>query len=172
MGFFGKLGQAAVASAALALVVACGSNGDGSSSTSADLPDTGKLADAPAADESEAACKHLTEGEITEAIGPNDGGQHDYLLGGCVWKATSGPKDGLVEAIFATVLPQGQYEAVAEIGEPVEGFGAGATYATLHGELWFPCRNGDFCGVKVDISDSDKREDVAMRLGRVLQGRV
>ena len=77
-----------------------------------------------------------------------------------------------MEAISATVLSKDEYEAVAEVGEPVTGSADGATYDTIHGELWFPCRSGDFCGIKVNISDPGKRKDVAIRLGKVLRGRV
>ena len=172
MGFVRKLGQVAIVGGALALLVACGSGDDPGPTNPGGLPGTATglpTADAPAQD---AECGRLTEGDVAEAIGPNDGGQHDYLLGGCVWTSTAGEKDGLVEAVHATVLPADQYEAVAEIGEPVSGFGDGATYADLHGELWFPCRSGDFCGIKAKISDPDRREEIAMRLGKALQGRV
>ncbi|WP_157228745.1 hypothetical protein [Nocardia brevicatena] len=114
----------------------------------------------------------LTDSEVAQEIGPHDGGQHDYLLGGCVWSSTAGEKDGLVEAIHATVLPAAQYEIVAEVGGTVSGFGTEATYANLHGELWFPCHSGDFCGIKANISDPDRRQDVALRLGKVLQNRA
>ncbi len=62
------------------------------------------------------------------------------------------------------------YEAVAEIGETVEGFGDGATYAGLHGELWFPCGDGDYCGVKGGISDGDERT-ITLALGALLRDR-
>ena len=117
-------------------------------------------------------CERLTRSEVADVIGPNDGGQHDFLLGGCVWTATSGAKDGMVEAIHATVLAEAEYEAVAEVGEPVSGSAEGATYDATHGELWFSCRSGDFCGIKVRIGDSDRREEAATRLGTVLQGNV
>ncbi|MEV6815151.1 hypothetical protein [Micromonospora sp. NPDC051296] len=173
MKIFRKLGQVAVVGGALALVVACGSDDGPSSSNPAGPPGTAtELPATDAAPLQDGECGRLPEGDVAEAIGPNDGGQHDYLLGGCVWTSTAGETEGLVEAIHATVLPAGQYEAVAEAGEPVSGFGDGATYADLHGELWFPCRSGDFCGIKANISDPDRREEVAMRLGKVLQGRV
>lgn len=122
----------------------------------------------PGSDES---CKFLTQEEVASAIGPNDGGKHDYTFGGCVWVASSA-KDGFSEAIYASVLPKDQYEAVAETGEPVSGFVEGATYATMHGELWFPCRKGDYCGVKVRTASSDGREETALRLAKAMQGRV
>jgi hypothetical protein len=165
-----KLGQVAVGGA-LAMVVACGSDGGSSSSTSAENPGTDDAASA-LTEAKGGECERLTKSEVEEVIGPNDGGQHDYLLGGCVWTATSGAKDGLVEAIFATVLPKAQYEAVAEVGEQVSGSADGATYDSIHGELWFPCKNGEFCGIKVNIDDPDKRKEVALRLGKILQGRV
>jgi hypothetical protein len=164
-----RLGQVAIVGGALAMVVACGSDGGSSSPTSAKTPDDSVGAVTQANGDE---CGRLTKSEVSEVIGPNDGGQHDYELGGCVWTATSGAKDGLVEAIHATVLPKAQYQAVAEIGEPVSGFGDGATYDSGYGELWFPCRSGDFCGIKASIGDPDKRKDVALRLGKTLQGHV
>jgi hypothetical protein len=174
-----KLGQAAIIGGALAMVVACGTDGGssstsagGSSSTSADAAGQADDAVSSLTEAQGDECERLTQSEVADVIGPNDGGQHDFQLGGCVWTATSGAKDGIVEAIHATVLPKDQYEALAEVGESVSGSAAGATYATTYGELWFPCRSGDFCGIKVNISDSDKREEVATRLGTVLQGHV
>ncbi|MEU2612983.1 hypothetical protein ABZ570_15595 [Micromonospora sp. NPDC007271] len=164
-----KLGPVAVVGLALALVVGCGSDGGSSSPESAQSAGTDDSATTQAKGDE---CGRLTKSEVTEAIGPNDGGQHDYQLGGCVWTATSGAKDGIVEAISATVLTKPEYEAVAEVGEQVNGSAEGATYDTMHGELWFPCRSGDFCGIKVNISDPDKRREVALRLGKSLQGRV
>ncbi|MET8908900.1 hypothetical protein [Micromonospora sp. NPDC004551] len=167
-----KLAPVAIVAGALALVVACGSDGGSTSSGPADSSGTADDAVSAVTEAKGGECERLTASEVTEVIGPNDGGQHDYALGGCVWTATSGAKDGLVEAISATVLSKNEYEAVAEVGEPVTGSADGATYDTIHGELWFPCRSGDFCGIKVNISDPDKRKDVATRLGKVLQGRV
>lgn len=172
MGIFRTLGQFAIVGCALAAVVSCGSGDDSGSTASADLPGTATALPGEIAPAQGDECDLLPESEVVQAIGPHDGGQHDYQLGGCVWSSTAGEKDGLVEAIQATVLPAAQYEDVAEIGEPVSGFGAGATYANLHGELWFPCRSGDFCGIKADISDPDRRQDVALRLGKVLQSRA
>lgn len=166
-----RLGQVAIVGGALAMVVACGSDGSSSSPASGETPGTDDFASAVTQAKGD-ECERLTKSEVSGVIGPNDGGQHDYQLGGCVWTATSGAKDGLVEAIHATVLPKAQYEAVAEIGEPVSEFGDGATYDSGYGELWFPCRSGDFCGIKANIDDPDKRKDVALRLGKILQGRV
>ncbi|MFG3601595.1 hypothetical protein [Micromonospora chersina] len=166
-----RLGQVAIVGGALAMVVACGSDGGSSSPTSAKTPGADDFASAVTQAKGN-ECERLTKSEVSEVIGPNDGGQHDYELGGCVWTASSGAKDGLVEAIHATVLSKAEYEAVAEIGEPVSGFGDGATYDDGHGELWFPCGSGDFCGIKAKISDPDKRKDVALRLGKSLQGHV
>ncbi|MEV0429480.1 hypothetical protein [Micromonospora sp. NPDC050495] len=172
MGMFRKLAQVALVGGALTLVVACGSDGGPAASGPVRVPAAGdEAADAgTGADGDE--CGRLPANEVAEVIGPNDGGQHDYALGGCIWTASSGPKDGIVEAVSATVLPKEQYEAVADAGSPVSGSADGATYNDIHGELWFPCRSGDFCGIKVSISDPDKRKDAALRLGKVLQGKV
>ncbi|MBQ1024900.1 hypothetical protein [Micromonospora sp. C95] len=168
METLGRLARAAVLGGALAMLVACGSDAGSGSSTpeaveSVTAPDdaAGSLTE-PEGEE----CARLTTDEVADVIGAHDGGQHDYQLGGCVWTATSGG-----QAIHATVLSKDEYEAVAEIGEPVSGSADGAVYDDIHGELWFPC-GGDFCGIKADIGESDRRKDVALRMGTLLQGRV
>ncbi|MFJ2031584.1 hypothetical protein [Streptosporangium sp. NPDC087985] len=164
-----KFTLAAILGIALTLVAACGGGGDSDGSTSVGLPGV----EAPAGEDSGSSdsCKFLSKEEVAEAIGPHDGGRQDYTFGGCVWTASSA-KDGINEAIFATVLPKAQYESVAEIGEPVSGFVDGATYDETHGELWFPCRGGDYCGIKVGTASPDGRQETALRLGKILQGRV
>ncbi|GAA2071467.1 hypothetical protein [Actinomadura alba] len=175
MKLFSKMAHAAILGSALALVVACGGGDSGSVS----LPGKGGVPSAGGAGaegpEDSESCKRLTKEEVAEAIGPNDGGKHDYTFGGCVWTATSakeGAPEGFTEAIFASVLPKDQYESVAEIGEPVSGLADGATYSANHGELWFPCRSGDFCGIKVRTASSDDRQETAIRLGKLLQSRL
>lgn len=172
MGMFRKLAHVTLVAGTLTLVVACGSDGGAPPSGRADVPGAGNEAADDVAEAKGDECGRLPANEVTDVIGPNDGGQHDYTLGGCVWTATSGPKDGLVEAVSATVLPKEQYEQVADAGGPVSGSAEGATYNDIHGELWFPCRDGDYCGIKVSVSDPDKRKDAALRLGKVLQGKV
>ncbi len=167
-----RLGQVATIGGALAMVVACAPAGGSSPSTSADTPGQAEDSVSGVTEAKNDECERLTQSEVADVIGPNDGGQHDFLLGGCVWTATSGAKDGMVESIHATVLGEAEYEAVAEVGEPVSGSAEGATYDAIQGELWFPCRSGDFCGIKVRIGDSDRREEAATRLGTVLQGNV
>ncbi|GII57253.1 hypothetical protein Pth03_56420 [Planotetraspora thailandica] len=170
MGVFRKFTHAAIVGGALALIAACGGGGDSGGSSPVNLPSAVGLPGGEGSDSSE-SCKFLTEEEVTQAIGPNDGGQQDYTFGGCVWTASSA-KDGINEAIFAAVLPKAQYESVAEIGDPVSGFVDGATYAELHGELWFPCRGGDYCGIKARTADSDGRQEIALSLAKLLQSRV
>jgi hypothetical protein len=175
---FTKFAHAAILGSALALVMACGGGGSGDPSP-VGLPGTGGLPSAGGAGaegpDSSDNCKRLTKDEVAQAIGPNDGGKHDYTFGGCVWTATSakeGAPEGFTEAIFAAVLPKDQYDSVAEIGEPVGGIVDGATYSSTHGELWFPCRGGDFCGIKVRTASSDNRQEIAVRLAKLLQSRV
>ncbi|GAA4574423.1 hypothetical protein [Planotetraspora kaengkrachanensis] len=169
MNVFRKFTQAAILAGALALVTACGGGGSGDSSP-VSLPGVNAPAGEGSGD-SDASCDFLTKDEVADVIGPNDGGQHDYTFGGCVWTASSA-KDGFNEAIFAAVLPKAQYESVAEIGEPLSGFVEGATYDATHGELWFPCRGGDYCGIKVRTASSDGRQEAGLRLAEILQGRV
>jgi hypothetical protein len=117
-------------------------------------------------------CELFTDDEIAEHIGAHDGGQQDYLFGGCVWSSTEFTTEGFIPAIHVAVLTEEMYDLVAEIGDPVDELGAGATYAPLYGELWFPCGDGRFCGVKAAIATSDEREVIAMEVGRAMQQRV
>ncbi|WBB50584.1 hypothetical protein O3597_09025 [Verrucosispora sp. WMMA2044] len=170
MEILSRLVKAAIVGAALATLVACGGEAGTGSSTPGDKPGDARTADDAAGSLTEPEgdeCERLTTDEVADAIGAHDGGQHDYQLGGCVWTATSGG-----QALHASVLSKDEYEAVAEIGEPVSGSAEGAVYDDTHGELWFPCGGGEFCGIKADIGDSDRRKEVALRMGTVLQGRV
>lgn len=118
-----------------------------------------------------AECALLTDDEVEEAIGPHDGGGQDFMLGGCIWRATES-SDDFVPAIHVAIVPADVYDSLAEIGDPVDGFGDGATYAELHGELWFPCRDDQFCGLKAHIAESDEREQTALALGRLVEDRA
>lgn len=173
-----------VPGAVLVLVVACGNGaGPGGSdegadagtqaSTETDAPTEAPDGAGPATGTVSGleACDLLTDDEVTEAIGPHLAGEHDYLLGGCIWEAETPTESGLTEAIHATVLPRGEYEMVADIGEPIDGYGEGATYDDITGELWFPCLGGDFCGIKAGIGDSDGRQAAAERLAQSILGR-
>ncbi|NLU78561.1 hypothetical protein HCA58_09240 [Micromonospora sp. HNM0581] len=165
-----RLVQAAVLGAMLTMLMACGYDAGSDSSTSSESPDAvGAVDDAPGSltEPEGAECERLSADEVAEAIGAHDGGQHDYQLGGCVWTADSGGA-----AIHASVLSKDEYEAVAEIGEPVSGSADGAVYDDIHGELWFPCGSGMYCGVKADIGESDRRKEVALRMGALLQDRM
>jgi hypothetical protein len=70
------------------------------------------------------------------------------------------------------VLTADEYEAIAEIGDPVAGFGDGATYAELHGELWFQCRGEMFCGVKSRTAEGETRQGFAEQLATAVKGRA
>lgn len=169
---FQKLLQAVAVSGVLAITLAaCGSSDDGAGSPR--LGDVGQenASDATGDSGRPAECELLTEKEVTDVIGPNDGGAQDYVFGGCVWTASS-RKDGFAESVTVAVLESGEYEAVAEVGEPVDGFGDGATYAEMHGELWFPCQGGKFCGVKAGTADGDTRQGFAEQLARAVMDRV
>lgn len=156
--------HALVLTAALAMGAACG--GSGSEPTG---PDGGTGAPE---DGGEAACELLTDDEITETIGEHDGGQHDYAFGGCVWSAKAPVQDGFTEQIHATVLSADLFRDLAgiEVGDPIAGFGEGATYSPRHGQLWWQC--GDqWCGVKVAVVLGDEIEEIARRLARSLDSR-
>ncbi len=100
-------------------------------------------------------CDLFTGDEITAVIGPHDGGQQDFQLGGCVWTATTADADGFTPAIQATVTEPDLYEMVAESGEPVEWLRRLApAYAGVYGEFGFTAiATGTCCGVKGDIAD-------------------
>lgn len=117
-------------------------------------------------------CSLFTGDEVEAVIGPHDGGQQDFQLGGCVWTAGAADSGGYTPRVQATVADQGIYEAVAEPGDPVDGFGDGATYDTIYGELWFPCANGQWCGVKADLADGDERRTATLALGTLLRDRA
>lgn len=159
-----KLAGSVITSGALALALtACGASDD-------DGGGVGPLGQ-PEQSDRPSACDLLTADEVTDVIGAHDGGAHDYLFGGCVWTATSG-EDGFTPSIHVAVLPPDQHEALAEPGDPVPTFGDGATYADLHGELWFPCQSDKFCGVRVSTPDGDTRQGFAEKLAKAVQGRV
>lgn len=160
--------QALVLGAALAAGAGCGDSGGGPTGArnGADVPTS------IGGPDGEPACKLLTGAEVTEAIGAHDGGQHDYAHGGCVWSANAPLKDGFTQQIHAAVLSEDRYHQLAgiEIGDPIDGFGDGATYSPTYGQLWFPC--GDqWCGIKAAIADGDEREQIAQRLARSLDSR-
>lgn len=123
--------------------------------------------DANRADE----CALLTESEVTQVIGPNDGGADDMAFGGCRWTASSS-KDGFTESVHVAVLTADEYEQLAEIGDPVAGFGDGATYADLHGELWFHCRGDKYCGVKARTAEGESRQGFAEQLAKAVLDRA
>ncbi|RBM18957.1 hypothetical protein [Streptomyces sp. PT12] len=152
---------------ALTFATACG--GDDSSSDNGS--DSGNGSGAGSDSGENALCDTLTDEEITDAIGEHEPGTHDYVFGGCVWTASAADADGFTASIHAAQLPADQYESVAEIGEPIDGFGEGATYDDIHGELWFPCGDA-FCGIKAGTADSGPRQDIATRLAQSLRDRV
>jgi hypothetical protein len=172
MRFRNVLTALAVSSLCVITLTACGgSDDDGGNQVGAG--DAGQENAQAAGEDSDrpAECELLTGDEVTDVIGPHDGGAQDYVFGGCVWTASSG-EDGFTESVAVAVLETDEYEALAEEGEPVEGFGDGATYAEMHGELWFPCQDGKFCGVKARTADGDTRQGFAEQLARTVMARA
>jgi len=118
-------------------------------------------------------CSLLTDAEVTAAIGPHGAPEMDMLFGGCAWHAQVPPtENGFRPGVVVAVVPAVAYEQVAHVGEPVDGFGAGATYDSTWGELWFRCRGDMHCGLKIDISDPDERAATARRLGLLVKSRA
>jgi len=161
--------QAAAVGGVLAIALAaCGDSDDGGASPL--IP--GDTAQENAQDtDRPAECALLTESEVTKVIGPHDGGADDMVFGGCVWTASSS-KDGFTESVHVAVLTADEYDMVAEVGDPVAGFGDGATYAELHGELWFHCRDDKFCGVKSGTAEGEPRQGFAEQLAKAVLGRA
>ncbi|MGH8284424.1 MAG: hypothetical protein ACRETT_01495, partial [Steroidobacteraceae bacterium] len=98
----------------------------------------------------------------------------DLHFGGCAWFAQvpPDPDTGFRPSVVVAVIPGMVYEQVAHVGEAVEGFGAGATYDSTYGELWFQCRASMHCGLKIGISDPDERAAAARRLGLLVKDRA
>ncbi|QDH71094.1 hypothetical protein [Marilutibacter alkalisoli] len=117
-------------------------------------------------------CKLLRDSEIEAVIDEHTPGRQDLLFGGCIWPSKTTLSDGRPEAIHAAVLSEGEYRQLAEIGEPIDGFGEGATWAELYGELWFRCAGGRYCGIKVVTASSEYRREHAEGLARALGSRV
>ena len=160
---------------ALVLLAGCG-GGDSSESASAD-------SDSDAGSSELDRCGLLTEGEIAEAIGAHEPGNsslsNEWGTQSCRWTATrahtvEGYPDGWHEAIEvaafnATGVPLVRQQVK---GEPLAGFVPGATYDQTHGELWFDCGDGRLCVVKAHTISGDGREEIAMRLARLVESRL
>lgn len=86
-----------------------------------------------------------------------------------MWSAKTPDQDGWTNQIHASVLPEDLYRTVAEIGDPVDGFGEGATYKANYGELWFRCSD-EWCGVNAAVIN-DQIEQIAKRLAHLLDSR-
>lgn len=161
---FTKVAQAVVLSAVQAIGAGCG-DGDGGEADADNGVAGPHLSGKP---KGEPACELLTHAEISGAIGEHDGGQTDIAYGGCVWTGTTPLEAGFTEQVSISVVPENRYRRLAEIGDPIAGFGEGATYAPGHGELWFRC-GADWCGVKVTAAG--EIEEIATRLAHSLDGR-
>jgi len=75
-------------------------------------------------------------------------------------------------SVVVAVVPGFAYEQVAHVGEAVDGFGAGATYDSTYGELWFRCRASMHCGLEIGINDPGERAAAARRLGLLVKDRA
>ena len=117
------------------------------------------------------ACALLTDAEVTEALGPHGPPQRDPGFGGCVWYGATN-EAGYSNKVAVAVVPSFVYEQVAEIGEPIEGFGSGATYAEIRGELWFRCQTDKHCGIQLILPSGKDRAAEARRLGRLVKSRA
>lgn len=160
---------------ALALLTACGGG------ASADSDTAGSPS---AASEGELdRCALLTDDEIAEAIGPHDSGSsslsNEWGTQSCRWTATraqtvEGFPDGWHDAIEvaafdATAVPLIRQQVR---GDPMAGFVEGATYDRTYGELWFDCPHGRLCVVKARTNSSDRRDQIAAQLARLVESRL
>ncbi len=128
-------------------------------------------------------CALLTHAEIEGAIGPHKGGStelgNEWGLQSCRWTATAAQKvegspagwfDAIEVAVFdAARTPWARQQAK---GMPVGGFVKGALYDGSYGELWFACAGDRFCVVKARTASGAKREQIANRLARLVEGRL
>jgi hypothetical protein len=155
----------AVATAALAFGAGCGGDSDSEGATGAGGDPSG--AGVPPVGE---ACDLLAEDEVTEAIGEHDGGQPDYAYGGCLWSAMTADANGWTNRIRAAVLPEDVYRQLVDPDPgrrlPIDGFGEGATYDNLNGELWFRC-DDQWCLVAAE-TNAGPREQIARQLASSL----
>jgi hypothetical protein len=161
--------------AAFALLAGCGGNG------ADDFADD----DAPPAATAAAGTDHcalLTDAEVTEAIGPHGGGrtgEGEWGNMGCRWTATtvqdvSGFPDGWRDAVEVAVFDENRTAWARDqaTGSPVPGFVDGALFDESYGDLWFPCAAGRMCVVKARTASGDRRQEIALRLARLVNGRV
>lgn len=160
---------------ALVLLTGCG-GGDSSESASADSESSAGSSELD-------RCGLLTEGEIDGAIGPHESGSsslsNEWGTQSCRWTATrahtlEGYPDGWHEAIEVAAFDATGVPLVRQQvrGEPVAGFVPGATYDQTYGELWFDCGDGRLCVVKAHTISGDGREEIAMRLARLVESRL
>lgn len=129
-------------------------------------------------------CALLTDDEVEMAVGGHDGGktglENTWGLGSCRWKATAAQvmeayPDGWFDAIEVGVFDEEPVKSWARQeaeGEPVDGFVQGALYDSTWGQLWFNCAGDRFCVVFVSTASGDKREQVAVRLARLVESRL
>jgi hypothetical protein len=128
-------------------------------------------------------CALLTDDEIGEAIGPHNSGSsslsNEWGTQSCRWTATraqtiEGFPDGWHDAIEVAAFDAAAVPLIRQQvrGEPMAGFVEGATYDNTYGELWFDCPHGRLCVVKVHTASSDRREQTATQLARLVESRL
>jgi len=127
-------------------------------------------------------CALLTDNEVDAAIGPHRSGRNDltnqWTLQSCRWVATTAQKaeaypngwfDHVEVAVFDSLRTSWAREQAR--GEPVSGF-EGALYDSSSGEVWFPCARGRYCVVKAGTASGRNREQIAIRLGQLVEKRL
>ena len=127
-------------------------------------------------------CALLKDDEIEKAIGAHEPGYSgvNNLWGNnsCRWvaktapaqKAPEGWRDSIELAVFEGSMrswAQGQAH-----GEPVSGIAKNAQWDRTQAEMWFECAGGRICVVKVRTAASKQRQETAMQLTRLADGRL
>ena len=126
-------------------------------------------------------CELLTDDEIRDAIGPHQVGKRWSQLFGrlesCRWTATTAQQieghPNWFDSIEVVVYEKNpEYWARQAKGDPVKGFAEGALYDRSYGDLWFNCPSGRFCVVKMNTAAGETREQIALRLARLVERRL
>lgn len=130
-------------------------------------------------------CTLLSDAEVTAAIGAHDGGSRGSLerpnawgSESCRWTATASRdidgygrwSDAIEVAVFDKAR-EDYYRDQAE-GEIVPGLGELALYDESSGDLWFNCGGERLCAVKARTASATGRQELAIRLAKLVQQRV
>ena len=127
-------------------------------------------------------CALLTDAEIAAAIGAHEPGyigvNNPWGNNSCRWVATAAPAvrapEGWRDSVEVAVWEGGMLPWAKDQvrGVPIAGVAKNATWDRTSAELWWECAGGRVCALKLRTADSKQRQDVAMRLVRLVDGRL